>query len=87
MTGRAKYLLILVFFLIVFVSLFFIYRAVNAPSRTILYADPPTYWEKIICILGAGKIEEELGLDDGTCILQDNSNVCVTDTNYSCVYK
>lgn len=89
MTDRAKYLLILIFFAVVFSALFFIYLAINSPAEIIYFSKQPSILEKIKCIAGAGRLEVEYsgGGDGVTCPKDSVNEYCSEEIIFSCVYK
>ncbi len=89
MTGRAKYLIILIFFVVVFIALFFIYLAINSPAEIIYFSRQPSIFEKVKCIVGAGRLDVEVsgGENSMTCPKNNVNEDCSREVIYSCVYK
>jgi|GEM_PF-1970728 len=89
MAENAKYIVVLVFVVIVFTGLFFIYRAVVSPEEIIFYKEAPTSWERIKCILGGGQVETTSDVSDKSISCLDESATsedCKVEVTYSCHY-
>ncbi|NQT49670.1 hypothetical protein HQ571_03170 [Candidatus Kuenenbacteria bacterium] len=57
MRWQAKYLILIVFILMVVTGMFFIYSNVNSPERIVYLKGEPSLFDKLECIVKGGKME------------------------------
>ena len=57
MRWHSRYLIILVFFLLVITAMFFIYRNIGTPERIVYFGEQPSWFEKIECVFRGGALE------------------------------
>jgi len=90
MHRKSKYLIILVFILVVVSAMFFMYATINSPEKYVYYKGDPTYYEQAVCLIGGGKMEvteDASGLPE-ECLNQLNINnmQCSFSESYLCHY-
>ncbi len=68
MKSQAKYLILLIFILVVILAMFFIYSNINSPEKIVYYQEKPKILEKVYCIIRGGALEI---LEDGAINSED----------------
>ena len=63
MKSQAKYLILLIFILIVILAMFFIYSNINSPEKIVYFQEKPKLMEKVYCIVRGGALETLAGAD------------------------
>ncbi|HMB26210.1 MAG TPA: hypothetical protein VKP03_02220 [Patescibacteria group bacterium] len=64
MKWQARYLLLLIFIMLVLTAMFFIYSNVKTEERYLYYQGEPTKMQRLTCFLKGGVIERQSGLKE-----------------------
>jgi hypothetical protein len=85
MQSRKKYFILLIFIMLVIGAMFFMYSTINSPEKYTYYTHgTPSYYERVVCVLGGGKMEVSYGTPPIACVDVEN---CKPKESLMCHYR
>lgn len=90
MQTKARYLLLLLFVVIVIGAMFVMYSTINSPEEIVYFDSKPSWWQKSLCVIKGGKVEvtvDTSGLPE-ECLDNQDSNIynCLPAEIFACHY-
>ena len=91
MASKARYLVILIFIIVVIGAMFFIYSTIDSEEEIVYFDGTPPWHEKALCYVRGGRVEvlSDISALEKDCLGSENQlqKDCISEEVFSCHFR